>query len=284
MQGVGAFEWINTSRYPLDRPGSVDFNSTVDAVRRQLSVDGCAVLREFIKAEHLADLAAQVAILAPRAHFTQAEVTVYGGEPDESFPDSHPRRRTLKRRNGFVAGDLIGGDCALRPIYHSAELQAFLAACVGADRIYEFADPLAQLVVNVIKPNETHSWHFDSNEFAVSLMTRRAEAGGEFEYVPNIRSSGFENYPQVEAVLSGDSSGIQVLDLRPGDLQIFLGRYSLHRVRQTRGPRDRHTVILAYAKHMGMVGQPEKTAALFGRKLSVHASSQGQRREDQLTG
>lgn len=281
--GSSSLYWINTKLYPLDGSGPGIIDTVVSKVRAQLAANGCAVLPNFIRPEALPDMAAEVAELAPKAHFTRAQATVYGGVPDTSFPEDHPRRQLLRRANGFVAGDSISPETGLRQIYHSKELKDFLARCLGIEVIYEFGDPLAQLVINVVHPEENHAWHFDSNEFVITVLTQRAEAGGEFEYAPNIRLAGAENYERVQAVIEGRSVEPQLIDLKPGDLQIFFGRYSLHRVRPTRGKRDRHTAILAYAKQPGLVGKPEKTAQIFGRTLATHELPESRcLREDRL--
>ncbi|WP_375509003.1 hypothetical protein, partial [uncultured Caballeronia sp.] len=144
MRSVNALNWINTDKYPLDNPGAESLRIVVNDVRSQLRSNGCAVLKNFIRPEALGAMASEAAMLAPRAFFTHAEATVYGGEPDESFPEGHPRRHILKRENGFVAGDFIDLSTGIRQIYHSPELKAFLAGCLGVDEIHEFGDPLAQ--------------------------------------------------------------------------------------------------------------------------------------------
>ena len=284
MPAANSLKWINTTVYPIHTPDSALLRATIDDVRGQLKAKGCAVIKNFIRPEALAEMASEAAALAPRAYFTHAQATVYGGEPDAGFPQGHPRRRVLKRENGFVAGDFIGPSTGLRQTYHNHELKRFLASCLDVDVIHEFGDPLAQLVINVVKPNDKHVWHFDSNEFVVTVLTQPADEGGEFEYVPNIRSADGENYDAVQAVIEGRAEGAHLIDLRPGDMQIFFGRYSLHRVRATGGSRDRHTAILAYSKQPGVLGKPEKTAKIFGRKLASHDAADNQRpREDQLT-
>lgn len=284
MQTTDSLKWINTDRYPIDRPESAALQATMAEVRLQLKAQGCALLKNFIAPAALPEMAREAAMLAPLAYFTHAEATVYGGEPDDNFAPDHPRRRVLKRENGFVAGDFIAPSTGLRQTYHSAELKRFLAECLEVAQIHEFGDPLAQLVINVVKPNDKHVWHFDSNEFVVSVLTQPAQQGGEFEYVPNVRGAEGENYEAVQSVIEGRCSETHLIDLRPGDMQIFFGRYSLHRVRETRGNRDRHTAILAYSKQPGVLGKPEKTARIFGRKLASHDAPENQRpRADQLT-
>jgi hypothetical protein len=133
------------------------------------------------------------------------------------------------------------------------------------------ADPLAGLCLNVIPPGRSHPWHFDTNEFTVSLLTVEQEAGGTFEFVPGIRSAADENLAAVRSVLDGRGHpDLRRLHLRPGDLQLFRGRYSLHRVAPVEGSVPRQSAIFAYTREPGVVGRAERTRQLFGRALPVH--------------
>jgi len=125
-------------------------------------------------------------------------------------------------------------------------------------------------VVNVLKEGRQHPWHFDSNDYIVTLCTRKPEAGGVFQYVPNIRGPQGENFEGVQAVLDGDHAALKSLDVTPGDLQVFFGRNALHRVTPVEGPRERHSVIFAYAREPGFVGRPERARRIFGRTAPVH--------------
>lgn len=276
--------WMDLERYPLSRPDDPSFDALVARVQADLDARGCAVVERFIRDDALSKLAAETAALAPRAHFTRALATVYGGEPDADFEPEHPRRRTLSRENGFVAGDLIDPGTILRAVYHSPALKHFLARCLNEPQVHEFADPLAQLVVNVVRPEHMHAWHFDTNEFIVTLLTQPPETGGEFQYAPAIRAPGQENYEHVRAILDGDLSRVRTLALAPGDMQIFFGRYSLHRVAPTTGSRDRYTAIMSYSRTPGLMGQAAKTRKIFGRSLDTHNSPDGAwKRDDDLT-
>ena len=66
---------------------------------------------------------------------------------------------------------------------------------------------------------------------------------------------------------------VRRLELRPGDLQLFRGRYSLHRVSTVRGERARHTAIFAYSERPGVLGSAERTRQLFGRVLPEHTAA-----------
>jgi hypothetical protein len=198
------------------------------------------------------------------------------------LPDDHPGRITVERGNAFVARDRIPRDALLQRLYTDPSVKGFLAAAFGLTEVFELADPLSGLVFNVVAPGREHPWHFDTNEFTVSLLTQTAEVGGLFQYYPGIRSPQDENLDAVSAVLDGDHRGVRTLELRPGDLQLFAGRYSLHRVSPVEGARERHTAILAYSARPGVVGTAARTRQLFGRVADVHAAPAGPPRVDGL--
>jgi hypothetical protein len=139
-------------------------------------------------------------------------------------------------------------------------------------------------VVNCLKPGCQHPWHYDSNDFIVTMMSKAPEAGGSFEYAPHIRDIGDENVEAVTNVLNGDGTLVRALDLKPGDLQIFYGRLSLHRVTRIEGARDRHTVIFGYAREPGFIGRAARSRKLFGRIAPVHErqETEGLQRFDTL--
>ena len=84
----------------------------------------------------------------------------------------------------------------------------------------------------------------------------------------------------MRAVLDGDRGPVRSLELRPGDLQLFRGRFALHRVTTVRGTTPRHTAILAYSDRPGVVGSETRTRQLFGRVAPAHLA--GSARSDTL--
>jgi hypothetical protein len=268
--GFQLADCIDLDRYPITAPDSDAGRALIETCRRQLADDGCVVLKDFVQPEMLNRLEAETERLSPDAHLNETETNPYNSAADPSLPAEHPKNRFDDRTNGFVAGDRIAQGTILRTIYHDPAFKAFIAAVVGEDEVHEFADPLADLVVNVLKEGRQHPWHFDSNDFIVTMQTRKPEGGGVFEYAPSIRGAHGENYEGVQAILDGDHRALKSLELTPGDLQIFFGRNSLHRVTPVKGPRERHTVIFAYAREPGFVGRPERAKAIFGRIAPVH--------------
>jgi hypothetical protein len=264
---LGLADVVDTARYPLHDPGARA--GVVAAVRADLAADGCCVLAGFVRPDRQDELREQGVALAPHAHHDVETVNVYNTAPDDALPADHPARVPLQRGNAFVARDRIPADALVQRLYTSATFRAFVAACFGLERVHELADPLSGLVLNVVAPGRGHPWHFDTNEYTVSLLTQAADAGGVFEYCPGIRRPGAENVDAVRAVLDGRGEPRR-LRLRPGDLQLFRGRYSLHRVSPVQGGTERHTAILAYSEHPGVVGTAERTRQLFGRTTDAH--------------
>ena len=101
-------------------------------------------------------------------------------------------------------------------------------------------------------------------------MVQAASDGGIFEYARNIRTPTNENFALVSKILHEDYEDIQKVDLRPGDLQIFHGKSSLHRVTKTMGDRERHTAIFSYTKTNNVIGKIKDTQLLFGQTTSEH--------------
>lgn len=275
---------LDTARYPLDDPESPGWQRAVATARRELDDVGCSVLAGFVRAGLVDELRGECGNLAPQAHYAVETVNAYNIAIDAVLPDDHPGRITMERGNAFVARDRIPGDAIIQQLYVSAAFQRFIAACFGLPRLYELGDPLAGLCLNVISPGKAHPWHYDTNEFTVSMLTQAADDGGDFEYCPNIRSADAENLDDVRAVLTGDGERfVRRLALEPGDLQLFKGRYSLHQVRRVAGDRARHSVIFAYSERPGTIGSVERTRQLFGRVLPEHVStSVGRVRGDEL--
>lgn len=279
-RNVSGLDLVDLERYPIDRPDDPMLRRTIERARNDLERDGCARIGGLIRPTLHDALAEETDGLAPAALFSTEPYTPYGTPPDESFPASHPRRRLHRTTSGNVTRDLIPEDALIQRLYRNEAFKAFVAACLEADVIHEFADPMRGLTINAMPDGTTLGWHFDANEFVVSLMTRRAEAGGIFEYCPAIRAPGNENYEAVQGVLDGDPQLVKCLDLRVGDLQIFKGRYAMHQVTPVRGVR--HTVIFGYAREPGFIGNVASTLRVYGRVMQAHIDAEARRHSDGL--
>lgn len=270
-------ELVDTARYPLSDPDSAEGAAVVSRARRDLHTDGCTVLPDFIRPSLQGVLQRECAAIAPRAHFDVATVNVYNMAVDSDLPQDHPGRVPFERGNAFVARDRIPEDSVISRLYSHEVFQSFIARCFELEELHELEDPLSGLVLNVVEPGMEHPWHFDTNEFTVSMLTQEAqEGGGVFEYCPNIRSAHDENFGDVREVIRGGGERLtRRLPLRPGDLQLFKGRYSLHRVSPVEGQVARHSAIFAYSERRGVIGSVSRTRQLFGRVLPEHLRAEG---------
>jgi hypothetical protein len=113
-------------------------------------------------------------------------------------------------------------------------------------------------------------WHFDGNEFTLSILVQKAEKGGLFEYSPDLRSVENENFDEVTKVLHGSRDKVKSLDLQPGDLQIFKGRFSMHRVTKIEGNTSRYIALPTYVKDNYRVNKPEHSKQVYGKALPIH--------------
>lgn len=268
---------VDLDRYPIDRPESRRMSELVATVTAALECQGCAVLPRFLTPAGLEKSRAEGREMAPKAFFQTLMCNIYNTAHDPALPADDPRNLYFERSSGFVTRDVIPADTAIHRLYVSPAIKGFVAACNGLGEVYEYADPFAGLVFNVLPPGTQQPWHYDTNEFITTIMMQEPDAGGVFEYCPHIRRPGDENLGGVGRVLrSEDATSIRRLDLRPGDLQLFRGRYSLHQVTKVGGAHERHTAVLGYAKQPGLVGPMERTRQLYGRVAEAHILAERQ--------
>ncbi|MEX2489309.1 MAG: hypothetical protein WD356_07245 [Pseudomonadales bacterium] len=276
-----ALDIVDLDRYPIQHSEDPRLQRVIKRAHADLDSDGCAVIPGFVRPDLHQTLCEETTTLAPKATFSEEPYTPYGTLADNSFPHGHPRRAAYRTTIGNVGKDQIPEQTLIKRLYYSDLFKEFLAACLKADKIYEFADPIRGLTINTMQDGARLGWHFDANEFVVSLLARGANDGGLFEYCPGIRESGNENYAAVQSVLEGARERVKVLDLKVGDLQLFKGRFSLHRVTQVVG--NRHTVIFGYAREPGFIGKVESTLRVYGRVCQEHIEAEAQCHGDGLT-
>ena len=276
---------VDLERYPLDRPHDPAYVAAVDAARVSLRADGCAVIPQLVPSATVAALNDEIVANKGTTHFSTQSINPYfHTEVDPAFPEHHPVNTFSERSSGFIPGDSWDAAGPTSVLFRASELARFIADCLEEPELHCYADPLAGLTANILDPGHIFAWHFDTNDFAVTLLVQESDEGGLFEYSPGIRSAEDENFDGIQAVLDGGREGVTTLELRPGDLQIFRGRHSLHRVtRVPTGSRPRHAAIFAYTREPGVIGRVTRTRQLFGRVLQEHLDAEVARvRSDSL--
>ncbi|MEM7340816.1 MAG: arpA protein [Actinomycetota bacterium] len=276
---------VDLDRYPIHEPNSASYVGVVDGAREELRASGCALNVDFVRPEAVNVLAAEIEERKPATHYSAQNMNPYfHTQPNPDYGPDHPVNTFIERSSGFIPGDAWDAGCATDVLFRAPEVARFLADCLEVPSLYCYADPLAGLTSNILDPGQQFTWHFDTNDFAVTVLVQEADEGGLFEYVPAIRSGTDEGFDAIGDVLGGGRDGVVTLDLRPGDLQIFRGRYSLHRVtRVAAGSRPRHAAIFAYTEQDNVIGRVARTKQLFGRVLAEHQEAEVARvRGDQL--
>lgn len=271
---------VDLRRWPIDRPESPEYEILITDIRGAIKREGCARLDSFVHRDFHSALEAEVNSIAHTAHYSNGAITPYFNKDEPDFPSSHPRRRFSEFSNGFVAMDRFPAQGICLSLYFEEHFQRFIADCLDEKKIFTFDDPLAGVVANVMPEGAALAWHYDTNEFIVSLLTRKPDSGGAFEFCPNLRIPSDERYEEVERILDGSREGVRTLYLELGDLQIFKGRFSMHRVVPCKG--ERHTAIFGYAKEPGFIGKVQRTIQVHGRVLQAHIDAESAQRTDGL--
>ncbi len=277
-------DFVDLQQYPIDCPGTAKYSAMLENAQAMLAHDGCAVLPGFINAAGIRTLAAEAEQVSPCAYRSFNQTNVYFTCDDESLLPSHPLRRFYARTNAFVPADNFSEDSPLRGLYEHPVLMPFVQDVLGEKSFFRYADPLADVTVNVVDPSEAGEeggfpWHFDTNSYTVTLALQNGESGGVFKYYPGLRDTDNENYEGVQQVLDGDENGVVNLNLQPGDLQIFRGRYSLHRVTPIEGNQPRYVAIFSFAAVPDMIALPERCKQLYGRVLPIHLEHERSRND-----
>ncbi len=267
-----AADLVDLGRYPIDRLDSEPGLALVRDCRAQLAASNSCVLQGFINDGVVKLLQEEARRLAKEAFFYEkGGLNCYRTVDDPRFPPDHPRRMFFSVYEGVVAYDQFSPESYLRKVYLWEPVLDFLARCFEKKALYPFDDPFQALNILVLRENADEQgmgWHFDENEFTVTLMVQPPEAGGEFEYIPNIRTPWDENYRGVQDILTGVRDGVLSEPPKAGMLALFRGGFSLHRVAPVRGPRERLQCIMTFDKKPGECGSDESNIQIYGPRVA----------------
>lgn len=236
------------------------------ACRHRLNADGALVLRGFFTRQAIAAVVEDSHHREADAFYASSTHNVYLADIDPTLPEDHGFNRQVTSSKGLIADDQIPSDSRLRQVYDDAAFRSFLCGVLGIESIHPYADDLSSINVHFAAEGMELGWHFDNSSFAVTMLLRAPDAGGEFHYVPAVRDSvsGDQGFDRVEAVLDGDEP-VQTLNLAPGDLVMFRGRDALHRVTPTEGGTTRMLVVFAYNDQPGIALSDSALATFYGR-------------------
>jgi len=263
-------EIINLETYPINNTGSIKYRELINYTRKQLNEDGCCVLSNFIKSDSIQRMKDEVDKKLSKIYFTNDKHNPYFTKDDKMLPENHPKRIFSVRQSGYLNSDSLEKDSDLNKFYDLEEMLKFVSDSLEVFPLYKWADPLGKNPYSVMHTDHYFPWHFDGNEFTLSILVQKAEKGGLFEYAPNIRSKDNENFEEVTKVLKGDRKKVKSLDLKPGDLQIFKGRFSMHRVTKIEDKTSRYIALPCYVKDPLKINKPEHSKQVYGKALPIH--------------
>lgn len=256
---------IDLRRYPIADLDRSDANALVDRCKGELDRRGAYVLKGFLSSEAVAVILTELEGVLPRAFYRPKRHNPYLAPSDPGFPAWHPRNREQLTSSATLAYDHIGPDGLLEELYRWPPLQGFIARTLGYEALYPYADPLASINVLVYPPGTRTGWHFDNAHFVVTLMLQQGQRGGVYEYAPFIRSPDRENYGAIGAVLDGYTGPVHTLAQTMGDLVVFQGRYTLHRVTEVEGTIPRLIAVLSYDVKPGTTLSAHTRSTFYGR-------------------
>ena len=257
--------FIDLQNHAIEARRGAEFDALVGRCRRELSVRGAYVLEGFVVPEAVERILDEIGGKLDRAFYAPKSHNAYLAPDDPELAEEHPRNRKQLTTSATLAYDFIGRDGLLDRIYRWSPLRTFVAATLGYDALYPYDDDLAAVNVLTYRPGTQIGWHFDNARFTVTLMLQQAQRGGAYEYVPFIRSPDEENYAAVESVLDGNSTGVHTLAQGSGDLVVFQGRYTLHRVTEVGGELPRLVAVLSYDTKPGTRLTPHTCKMFYGR-------------------
>jgi len=271
MRKQNPYELVDLDRYPLNDLDSQAGQQLISDTQVSLEATGACSLPGFVRASAISEMAAQASSLEHLAYPGPTEVTPYFfnyklGEGVE-VPDDHPLKRKGKRNLAQVATDLIPEQHLLSRLYYSPVLPDFLAR-VLQQPVYRNQDRYQSLNISMMNAGGCQQWHFDSGPMVTTLLLQEPEAGGVFEYVPELRSDDNENFEQVQRVLDGDSQGNKRIEPKAGTLNLFRGHYSMHRVTEVQGKRTRIQAILGFSTNPDLQGNLDSSILHYGPRVA----------------
>jgi len=260
-------ELVDLARYPIADLQSPAARELIAYCRDHLQSTGCCVLPNFVKAEAVQKMVRESEALVPQTYWSTVVGNAYLEPEDKTLPADNPRNMTEATKLGALAYDQIPTTDAIRRLYEWDGLMNFLAGALGKEQLYRYADPMGALNVAVMKDGDYLRWHFDQTDFVTSITLQDADEGGDFECVPLIRNPNSENYDRVRSVLQGDRQGVVKVELNPGALVLFQGRYTLHRVTPIQGKTLRLVALLGYDTQPGVVSSEHLRYMRYGRTV-----------------
>ena len=251
---------VDLERFPL---GDASFGRLA---RTRLDQDGVLLLDRFIRPGALAAMVSEAAASQGQAYFCSTSHSVYLTPPDSAYPKTHPVNRQEVSSKGCVCDDVVAPGSPLRALYNDLAFRAFVCQATSETELHPYADPLSSINIHFAQRGQELGWHFDNSSFAITLLIQKPDAGSQFEFIKDLRDAdaGEMSFDRVDALLNNELVP-DVLDISPGDLVLFRGRNSVHRVSPNESDTTRMLAVLAYNSEPGVALSESARMTFYGR-------------------
>lgn len=256
---------LDLDRFPLDRPGTPDWQALVARCQADLEAEGMFNLDGLMHPERAAEIAQTLLPRFDSDSFThERKHNVYFLKSVPGLPEDHPALTLFQTSNRTLCADQVE-DCALMALYRWPPFVQFLAACMETPQLFVMPDPLACVNVMSYHEGQALNWHFDRSEFTTTLLLQAPEQGGAFEYRSDLRTEDDPNYDGVAALLQGQDKELRQISVVPGTVNVFKGRNTAHRVTPVKGPSNRVIAVFSYYEQPDVMFSDEERIGFFGR-------------------
>ena len=253
MNQVTIDQIVDLERYPVDRPDDPRYRELLEEGRRSLERQALFSMPQFVRAEVIGQLAGELdGLTALSTRYDRPRSAYSYAQNDSDWPADHPRNQVHPCSYNQVLNYQIPNDSPIREIYYWQPLTEFLRSLCGYETFYRAECPHLALSSKIAGEGDTDGWHYDTNDVVFSILLQQPEAGGQFEYVPGIRSETEENYDAVAELFANPERHALKPPMAEGDFNIFRGDLSMHRVTPVEGKRNRIVALFCYDRNPGM--------------------------------
>jgi len=266
-KGNAVRDILDLERFPLDKPGSPEWQALIQRCRADLDNAGMFNLEGFVRPAAVDRALNEIKPVMDTLSFTHRRShNIYFKKEITGLPADHPALRRVETINHTVCSDQIPASIPLW-IYEWPQFAVFLAAAMNKETLFAMRDPLARVNVMAYRDGEALNWHFDRSEFTTTLVLQPADAGGEFQYRSNLRTDADPNYDGVARLLAGQDNEVKILRLGAGTLNVFKGKNTAHRVTPCKGVRERIVAVFSYYERPGVMFSKEEQVGFYGRAV-----------------
>ena len=245
---------VDLAKYPIDDTNNSTYQILLQSSISQLDDQGFVSLPNFLRADAIHKLTSSILSLEDKGvgfHSSDSHnVFLEEGDDDDvsssqtSSSIHNPRYIKLNSSKLILnANDIAAHTPGLEDLFTSFEFLDFISFVLQT-KLYPSTDPYGRYYANIFHEGDGLNWHMDRSEYSISLILQPAKEGGKFQFAPNSRDavSTWDNMPlnvqDVSRALKPHSIVVKEPMLASGDMYIFRGQNSLHRVSEiTKGTR-----------------------------------------------